>query len=206
MQAITDERGASLSIGALSQQTGVHIETIRYYERVKMLAAPPRTEGGRRLYSQSHRRTLGFIRRARDLGFSLDEIRALLDLDGSGRASCAEVREIASHHLVNVRAKLADLARLETVLSETVGQCAATLRQHALCSAFSIPRTCLSKRKDCEVSKKAASKLLLRETGRPGVLKRLNFETGFRLPSAAVSRDALHGKPAVAIELRNRQV
>ena len=114
MQAITDERGASLSIGALSQQTGVHIETIRYYERVKMLAAPPRTEGGRRVYSQSHRRTLGFIRRARDLGFSLDEIRALLDLDGSGRASCAEVREIASHHLVNVRAKLADLARLES--------------------------------------------------------------------------------------------
>ena len=127
MQAITDERGASLSIGALSQQTGVHIETIRYYERVKMLAAPPRTEGGRRVYSQSYRRTLGFIRRARDLGFSLDEIRALLDLDGSGRASCAEVREIASHHLVNVRAKLADLARLETVLSEKVGQCAANI-------------------------------------------------------------------------------
>jgi MerR family mercuric resistance operon transcriptional regulator len=127
MQAITDERGASLSIGALSQQTGVHIETIRYYERVKMLAAPPRTEGGRRVYSQSHRRTLGFIRRARDLGFSLDEIRALLDLDGSGRASCAEAREIASHHLVNVRAKLADLARLETVLSETVGQCATNI-------------------------------------------------------------------------------
>ena len=92
-----------------------------------MLAAPPRTEGGRRVYSQSHRRTLGFIRRARDLGFSLDEIRALLDLDGSGRASCAEVREIASHHLVNVRAKLADLARLDTVLSETVGQCAANI-------------------------------------------------------------------------------
>ena len=84
-------------------------------------------EGGRRVYSQSHRRTLGFIRRARDLGFSLDEIRALLDLDGSGRASCAEVREIASHHLVNVRAKLADLARLETVLSDTVGQCAANI-------------------------------------------------------------------------------
>jgi MerR family transcriptional regulator, mercuric resistance operon regulatory protein len=99
MQPVTDKRGASLSIGALSQQTGVHIETIRYYERVKMLAAPPRTGGGRRVYDHSHRRTLGFIRRARDLGFSLDEIRALLDLDGSGRASCAEVREIANRHL-----------------------------------------------------------------------------------------------------------
>jgi len=92
-----------------------------------MLAAPPRTEGGRRVYSQSHRRTLGFIRRARDLGFSLDEIRALLDLDGSGRASCAEVREIASLHLANVRAKLADLAGLEAVLSETVGRCTANI-------------------------------------------------------------------------------
>ena len=61
------------------------------------------------------------------MGFNLDEIRALLDLDGSGRASCAEVREIASRHLANVRAKLADLARLEAVLSETVGQCAANM-------------------------------------------------------------------------------
>jgi MerR family transcriptional regulator, mercuric resistance operon regulatory protein len=92
-----------------------------------MLAAPPRTGGGRRVYGQSHRRTLGFIRRARDLGFNLDEIRALLDLDGSGRASCAEVREIASQHLANVRAKLADLVRLEALLSETVRQCAANI-------------------------------------------------------------------------------
>ena len=127
MQPITDKRGVSLSIGALSQQTGVHIETIRYYERIKMLAAPPRSGGGRRVYGQSHRRTLGFIRRARDLGFSLDEIRALLALDGSNRASCAEVREIASLHLTNVRAKLADLARLESVLSETIGQCEANM-------------------------------------------------------------------------------
>jgi MerR family mercuric resistance operon transcriptional regulator len=127
MQPITDKREGSLSIGALSLRTGVHIETIRYYERIKMLAAPPRTGGGRRVYGERHRRTLGFIRRARDLGFSLDEIRALLDLDGSGRASCAEVQEIASRHLAKVRAKLADLARLEAVLSETVGQCAANI-------------------------------------------------------------------------------
>jgi MerR family mercuric resistance operon transcriptional regulator len=128
MPTFTDRRGGPLSIGALSRLTGVHIETIRYYERVKMLPAPPRTEAGRRTYGQNHRRTLGFIRRARDLGFSLNEIRALLDLDGSGRASsCAEVREIASQHLVSVRAKLADLARLEAVLSETVAQCEGNL-------------------------------------------------------------------------------
>jgi MerR family transcriptional regulator, mercuric resistance operon regulatory protein len=127
MPPFKDTRGASLSIGELSRLTGVHIETIRYYERVKMLSTPSRTEGGRRVYSQSHRRTLGFIRRARDLGFSLDEIRALLDLAGSRRRSCAEVRDIANLHLVNVRAKLADLARLEAVLAKTVGQCAANV-------------------------------------------------------------------------------
>ena len=123
MRVVKDTRAASLSIGELSRLTGVHIETIRYYERVKMLPTPPRTVGGRRTYDLSHRRTLGFIRRARDLGFSLDEIRALLDLDRPGRASCAKVQEIASLHLASVRTKLADLVKLEAILSETVGQC-----------------------------------------------------------------------------------
>src|ERR1700734_3262291 len=121
MQPITDKREGSLSIGALSRQTGVHIETIRYYERIKMLAAPPRTAGGRRVYGERHRRTLGFIRRARDLGFNLDEIRALMDLDGRGGASCGGVREIASGPLAKVRAKLADRAGLEAVLSKRLG-------------------------------------------------------------------------------------
>lgn len=127
MPPFTESRGAPLSIGELSRLTGVHIETIRYYERVKMLPTPPRTGGGRRVYGLSDRRRLSFIRRARDLGFSLDEIRALLDLDGSGRASCAEVRDIASLHLASVRSKLADLTRLEAVLSETVAQCASNV-------------------------------------------------------------------------------
>jgi MerR family transcriptional regulator, mercuric resistance operon regulatory protein len=124
MQPFTESRGALLSIGELSRLTGVHIETIRYYERVKMLPTPLRTRGGRRVYDRSQRRTLGFIRRARALGFSLDEIRALMDLDGSGRAACAEVREIATRRLATVREKLEDLARLEAFLSETVAQCA----------------------------------------------------------------------------------
>jgi MerR family mercuric resistance operon transcriptional regulator len=124
MQPFTESRGALLSIGELSRLTGVHIETIRYYERVKMLPTPLRTSGGRRVYDQSQRRTLGFIRRARELGFSLDEIRALLDLDGSGRAACAEVREIATRRLTTVREKLAELVRLEAFLSDTVAQCA----------------------------------------------------------------------------------
>jgi MerR family mercuric resistance operon transcriptional regulator len=120
-----DGRGPLLSIGELSRLTGVHVETIRYYERVNVLPAPPRTAGHRRAYDQSHQRTLEFVRRARDLGFRLDEIRALLKLDGSARASCEDARGIASFHLARVRAKLADLARLEAVLSETVAKCAA---------------------------------------------------------------------------------
>jgi MerR family mercuric resistance operon transcriptional regulator len=118
-----DARREALSIGELSRRTGVHIETIRYYEKIEMLPAPPRTEGGRRVYGQSHVRTLAFIRRARELGFTPDEIRALLGLGGPERASCAEVRDIASAHLASVRAKLADLAKLETILAGAVARC-----------------------------------------------------------------------------------
>ena len=103
MQPFTDARAAPLSIGVLSPPAGVHIETVRYYERVNTLAAPPRTRGGRRAHGQSQRRALSFIGLARDLGPSLDETRALLDLDRTARASCQEVREIASLHLANVR-------------------------------------------------------------------------------------------------------
>jgi len=123
MPAITSARARSLAIGELSRLTGVHIETIRYYERVGMLVAPSRTAGGRRLYEHGHVRTLAFIRRARELGFTLEEIRALLELSGSQFPSCAEVRKIASHHLEDVRTKLADLTRLEAILAKTVERC-----------------------------------------------------------------------------------
>jgi len=123
MPAITSARAGSLAIGELSRLTGVHIETIRYYERVGMLIAPSRTAGGRRLYDHGYVRTLAFIRRARELGFTLEEIRVLVELSGSERPSCAEVRKIASHHLEDVRRKLADLTRLEAILAETVARC-----------------------------------------------------------------------------------
>ncbi len=123
MTAITTARSEALSIGELSRLTGVNIETIRYYERVKMLPAPPRTESGRRIYGPTERRVLAFIRRGRELGFTLGEVRALLDLGAPGEATCAEVEAIASAHLASVRAKLADLSRLESILAEAVEQC-----------------------------------------------------------------------------------
>lgn len=124
MAAITDARARSLSIGEISRETGVNIETIRYYERVKVLPPPSRTQAGRRVYGREEKRVLTFIRRGRELGFTLEDIRVLLDLDAPGKASCAEVREIASAHLASVRSKIADLTRFEAVLAEAVAQCA----------------------------------------------------------------------------------
>ena len=88
-----------------------------------MLAPPPRTASGRRVYHLTDLRILVFIRRSRELGFSLDEIRALLRLGGPEKASCREVREIAAHHLEDIRAKLGDLKKLERLLAKTVARC-----------------------------------------------------------------------------------
>jgi MerR family transcriptional regulator, mercuric resistance operon regulatory protein len=101
----------------------VNIETIRYYERIRMMPTPPRTASGRRVYGTADLWRLAFIRRARELGFSLDEIRALLRLGGPEKASCREVREIATHHLEDIRAKLRDLRKLERLLAKTVARC-----------------------------------------------------------------------------------
>jgi MerR family mercuric resistance operon transcriptional regulator len=126
MGSITEARSETLTIGQLSQLAAVNIETIRYYERIKMLSAPPRTSGGRRIYDATHLRMLAFIRRSRELGFSLDEIRALIRLGSPEKASCRQVRDIASHHLDDIRAKIADLRKLERLLAKTVAQCTGT--------------------------------------------------------------------------------
>ena len=115
---------ASFSIGELSRRTRVNIETIRYYERIRILPAPPRTASGRRVYGPAESRTLTFIRRARELGFTLDEIRILLALSSeNGRGTCGEVREVAARHLAEIRTKIADLRAMEQVLAETVQHC-----------------------------------------------------------------------------------
>ncbi|HLZ05471.1 MAG TPA: helix-turn-helix domain-containing protein [Bradyrhizobium sp.] len=123
MSSITASRPEDLPIGQLSRLSGVNIETIRYYERIRMLPPPPRSGSGRRIYDSTHLRTLVFIRRSRELGFSLEEIRALLRLGGPAKATCREVREIAAHHLEDIRAKLSDLKKLERLLASTVAKC-----------------------------------------------------------------------------------
>jgi MerR family mercuric resistance operon transcriptional regulator len=126
MRTITTSRAENLPIGELSKRSGVNIETIRYYERIKMLPAPPRTATGRRIYGETDLRILSFVRRARELGFSLDEVRALLRLGAPKAATCAEVKEIAAHHLHDIRAKIADLAKLERLLAKTIARCSST--------------------------------------------------------------------------------
>ncbi len=123
MRLITDARADSITIGDLSRRTGVHVETIRYYEKVVLLPAPRRSASGRRIYGPFETRILAFIRRARELGFTPDEIRTLLDLGGPGKASCAEVRAIAMRHLAGIRARIADLRKLERLLARTVARC-----------------------------------------------------------------------------------
>lgn len=112
-----------LSIGRLAADAGVNLETVRYYERVGLMPEPDRTSGGHRSYTSAHRQRLSFIRRARELGFSLDDIRALILLSEPGRNTCAEVEQIGSAHLATIRAKIVDLARLEAVLHQAVSRC-----------------------------------------------------------------------------------
>ena len=112
----------AIPIGELSRRTGCNIETIRYYERIGLMPVPPR-RGRYRSYGADDVGRLGFVRRARELGFTLDEVRALLGLAGGGHASCAEVRNLAASHLKDVRTRIADLKRMERVLADSVRAC-----------------------------------------------------------------------------------
>jgi MerR family mercuric resistance operon transcriptional regulator len=123
MPAITVPRGPALTIGTLSARTGVNIETIRFYERVGILPKPPRSAGGHRIYGQDQLMRLHFVRRSRELGFSLDEIRGLLRLVDGGHYTCAEVKAITLDHLGDIRRKIADLRCLERTLANVAGKC-----------------------------------------------------------------------------------
>ena len=107
----------------LARRTGCNLETIRYYEKIGIIPEPPRTDAGYRVYDDRHVERLRFILRARELGFSLDEIRGLLALVDRGTQTCAEVKDRTERHLANVREKIADLKRIERVLAETAAQC-----------------------------------------------------------------------------------
>lgn len=110
-------------IGALSAETRVKIETIRYYEREGLLPSPPRTAGGHRSYSEDHVKRLTFVRRSRELGFSLAEIRDLLAVVDGGSYTCGEIKALTLEHAESVRSKISDLQRMEKMLVEIASGC-----------------------------------------------------------------------------------
>ncbi len=112
------------TIGTLSKRTGVNIETIRYYERTGLIDAPPRTASKRRLFDDNAVRRLSFIRHARELGFDVPTVRALLALQSSPEASCGDVTRLASAQLHAVETRIARLQVLEVELNRIIRHCA----------------------------------------------------------------------------------
>jgi Cu(I)-responsive transcriptional regulator len=112
-----------LTIGHLARETGTKVETVRFYEKSGLLPAPSRTEGNYRSYDREHLNRLSFIRRARDLGFPLDQIRALLALSDDQGQSCAAVDAIAKEHRTEVERKISDLQALKKELDRMIDHC-----------------------------------------------------------------------------------
>ena len=133
------------TIGRLSDQTGVKVPTIRYYEDIGLMPEPERTEGNQRRYVKEHLDRLTFIRHARDLGFSVDAIRELLSLQATPEAPCHAADAIAERQLLNVRARIQRLKKLEAELERicdccdngTSAECnvLTTLADHSLCES-----------------------------------------------------------------------
>jgi len=115
--------GRHFAIGELGRLTDTKVETIHYYERIGLLPAPGRTAGNYRAYGPEHLNRLSFIRRSRDLGFSLDQVRALLDLSDDRNRSCEAIDVIAKEHLAEVGRRIADLRALRRELARMIDQC-----------------------------------------------------------------------------------
>jgi DNA-binding transcriptional MerR regulator len=114
---------AEIGIGKLAEITGVKIPTIRFYEQNGLVASPRRSEGGQRRYDESAVRRLHFIRHARDLGFSVEDIRQLLTLSEHPNMSCDAAEEIAHHHLRQVDGKIARLRLIRSELKRMIEAC-----------------------------------------------------------------------------------
>lgn len=112
-----------MTIGQLGQATGTKVETVRYYEKIGLLPEPRRTAGNYRLYAAAHVERLGFIRRARDLGFSIEDVRELLKLAAHGEQPCEEVDQLVERHLEATERKIKALTRLRRELRGTLTSC-----------------------------------------------------------------------------------
>ena len=120
-----------VQIGKVSQQTGLSVDTIRYYEKERLLREPPRSEGGYRLYGERDVEHLMFVRKAQELGFTLAEIRELLVIQDERTEACTHVRQLIRNRLGSVRQKIEDLKKLESHLQEAQTKCEDALRDDA---------------------------------------------------------------------------
>jgi len=117
------DENAGVTIGALADAAGVNVETIRFYQRKGLMPEPEKPYGSIRRYGDTDLARVRFIKSAQRLGFSLDEVGDLLKLEDGTR--CGEARQLAEHKLADVRQRLADLQRIESVLSDLVARCSA---------------------------------------------------------------------------------
>lgn len=124
-------RVAAAKIGQVAQQTGLSIDTIRFYEKQGLLQRSPRTEGGFRLFGLSDVETLKFVRRAQELGFSLNEIRELLILRSEHVPACSHVKDLLERKLISVVKKITELQRLERSLKLALRKCKQELKTSA---------------------------------------------------------------------------
>lgn len=127
------------TIGALAKQTGCSVPTIRYYEAIGLIPAAQRQPNGHRIYGAAAKELLGFVRTCRDFGFSIEQVRALVSLNGSADRDCVEARDIAQIHLQAVRNKLTELRALERSLAGFVSSCT------AVCAGGPAPRCTILK-------------------------------------------------------------
>ncbi len=113
----------TLSIGQVAKRIGCKTETIHYYEKIQLIPRPPRTEGGHRVFSSPYIKQLNFVLRARELGFSILQIRELLTFMEEPAHCCAEVKQLATQHQQNIQQKIADLECLQQALQTMINQC-----------------------------------------------------------------------------------
>ena len=116
----------SFTIGQVATEAGVHVETVRYYQRIGLVAEPVRPAGGVRRYDQTIIERLKFVKRSQELGFSLDEVRQLLALDDG--QSCRETRLLAEQKLAVIEQRIVDLAQMRKTLKSLVAECASGKR------------------------------------------------------------------------------
>ena len=114
---------STFSIGQLAERSNCKVETVHYYEKTGLMPEPPRTEGGHRIYSFPHLKRLNFIRRSRELGFSIEKIRDLLKFIDEPDHYCGEIKAMAMLQAREVQQKIDDLERLKIALNEMVGKC-----------------------------------------------------------------------------------